>query len=398
MEFRSLCSPPAFLYAKASPDRFFIPGRIRIKAAGLLQNGRNVPELQSSLEKEEGILSVRFNCRTGNVLVCYDPDLADEERIFRIVGEAEEQAERDCLPGDCLAPSGRDGPGLFRKERGLAARWAAAVLLIGGIASAARFALGRLLAFLLFSCPAFILTARAAAAAHAVRRAGGQRILIRNRAVGLLEKTEAVYLSDSVLALGEGGGDGHGPAPEIYDFVFGIREHGVTDIAVLTKRNSPSAERAVKELGIGRIYYLANAEMEESFRGPSLIAVTKEDSCRKGNSSDHLILQVLSREEKAESGPGRTVSRPPQDSLAAGPQPVLRGNRRPLPESGDRSRLAGNPSRRAGLSELLGRNGFLLPEYRLAADMDQGKNLILSRGERGWRQIINLSVKIWNRR
>ncbi|WP_446899193.1 HMA2 domain-containing protein [Clostridium sp. LBM24168] len=65
-----------------------LPGRIRVNIKGLLRNDEKVLKVRSKLNRYSGILSANVNKFTGNVLVYYNTDEFDEDRVLIIIKKA----------------------------------------------------------------------------------------------------------------------------------------------------------------------------------------------------------------------------------------------------------------------------------------------------------------------
>lgn len=266
---------------------FSIPGRIRIRIAGLLRNDNAANEISSFVEEEDGVISVRLNIRTKNILICYNPETVDENRILAMLenigrnvenGSDVNRSEAGFSLKDTFLV--RNGPA-YENERKLSVRLFKTVLLVGGITSAFHFMLRRLIAVLIFSCPVVLFAAPAATFYYAVRRSESRRIFIRRKeAIDLLENTESMYIHDSVFQLEEH--NGRRLHQDYFNrgmrnFVFGIRVNGITDIAVLAEHNRQFGQSTAKQSGIREVYYLNNALEIRKYVHAHTLLVTAED-------------------------------------------------------------------------------------------------------------------------
>lgn len=281
---------------------FFIPGRIRIHILDLLRQGKEIGEICCILEDVHGVISVHSNVYTENILVCYDPETTDENKILKRINDIGESTVTNGFrpPFSTKIPLKRHNPAIYQNERKISARWMKMVLFIGGLTFAFNFILRRLLSILIFACPVFIFAAPASAFYYTALRARNRRIFIRNKAsLDLLDKIESVYLNDSIFLLDE---PTHASTispvnQEIYDFVFGIRENGVTDIALLVEKNRAIAHRAADQLGIEEIYHLNNEVNRHGFLNDhSLIVITEHDPNLTDSRKNSMVIHVFGKD------------------------------------------------------------------------------------------------------
>jgi Heavy metal associated domain 2 len=66
------------------------PGRLRVRAAALRDDGERFERLSRALDETAGILAVTHNPRTGSVLVEYEPGLVEPDAIALRMAEAAE--------------------------------------------------------------------------------------------------------------------------------------------------------------------------------------------------------------------------------------------------------------------------------------------------------------------
>jgi hypothetical protein len=64
------------------------PGRLRVRAAALVDALDVVQRIRESLDAVPGIVSVKYTAQTGSILVEYEPGLADADEVILRIAEA----------------------------------------------------------------------------------------------------------------------------------------------------------------------------------------------------------------------------------------------------------------------------------------------------------------------
>lgn len=62
-----------------------VPGRLRVKTAGLKKNEAQAARIQLVLEEAQGVLSHEVNTITGSILVNYDVNATDSDTIMALL-------------------------------------------------------------------------------------------------------------------------------------------------------------------------------------------------------------------------------------------------------------------------------------------------------------------------
>jgi len=70
-----------------------IPGRIRVRCAGLKRNPKAVVTAKVALDQMEGVISSEVNLLTGSITILYDPDRINGRAIVRVLS-----AQGHCSP------------------------------------------------------------------------------------------------------------------------------------------------------------------------------------------------------------------------------------------------------------------------------------------------------------
>lgn len=239
---------------------FFIPGRIRIRLQHLLMDERLACDLRHKGETVEGIALIRINKRLKTILFCYNPKQVNLETIFELVRDS-------ACPLNVLSRPARqtqectDTPTRYRNEKRISWRWFGISLLIGGVTFAINRLLSRLISLLIISCPGIVFVAPSSAFYYARRSAKRRGIILANK--GSLEQLEtagAVLIHESVFLTTK-----YYPPNEYWsgkryrsnldDLVFGLRENGITELAILTEESKPSLVEEANRLGVGLCAY-----------------------------------------------------------------------------------------------------------------------------------------------
>ena len=76
-----------------------IPGRVRVRVHGILNNAARARDVEAMLRMLDGVRTVDANPRTGTVLVQGDPDKLSSAPLVSAFGPV--PASRVCRPADC---------------------------------------------------------------------------------------------------------------------------------------------------------------------------------------------------------------------------------------------------------------------------------------------------------
>lgn len=257
---------------------FSIPGRVRLRIPDPQINEKTAAGICGAVEGLRGVISARFNEHTGSMLICYRTEQVTEIRVLNVVRSFEYDAGLAGLPTDAFlkkAPvlrifSGKwQSPASLHKGNGLPRRYVKTVLLLAGVVFLMRWMLKRLAAMLVFACPAVLFAAPAAAFYYGMKQASRRGIHMKDfGSLDRLRNTETVYIGDTAVMKAS--------LRKITDFVFGIRNHGITDVAIVTGRDAQAAAEAARTLGIDKIYRLGDNVTMLDFFHPSALIVTAE--------------------------------------------------------------------------------------------------------------------------
>ena len=310
---------------------FSIPGRIRIHNPILMKDKKTVSYMMSAVEDIPGVISVSANRRTGNLLVCYDKDAVAAEQITDRMNHLETgriiQRPLSSLARNIVKTL---NPVLFMKKHSntplqneyhLAKRVFKFTVFLSGTVFVFKLLIKRLLAMLVFACPVMILAIPLTALYYAAVRAGNRGIYLKGGAeVERLRLTKTVYIHDSVLASGS-----RREAkklifqkldhPElrrlleleklndllnikITDFVFGIRENGITDIALAVDADYEFIDIVAGRLGIERIFKLQdNISLMDFFHDHTIVVTAEEHKGNLRHETKGFVLYVYNHSE-----------------------------------------------------------------------------------------------------
>jgi len=290
---------------------FSIPGRIRIKISDLFMNEKTACSICSTIEDMQGVISARSNTRTGNILVCYKLELTNESEIINRI----HNYENDMIPvgtdesfikslkkvfhSRMFSKKNNDAPASHNEYR-LSRRFLKAALIIGGIVFLFEWMISRLIAILIFACPAILFVIPVTAFYYGMKRSRSRRIYMKDyTSLARLRNIGTVYLNDSVFMSGSSHDNkdhqfknqyhseiqklieinniNHLLNIKITDFVFGIRENGITDIAIVTDQDDQAIEKIAYILGIEKIYRLKDNITRLDFYNQHTLIVTAEE-------------------------------------------------------------------------------------------------------------------------
>lgn len=285
---------------------FSIPGRMRINIPALLHNEKKSYDITGMLDELCGVISVQPNIRTGNVLVCYDSSLINEKEIWYVIKGVHDEVKSSCdedKPQTSLYPliPKKIVQTIIHRETHLSRRFIKAAIFTGGIVFAFKFMLRRFITILIFACPIILFTIPITTFYYGVKRAKNRKILLKDiSAIERLERTQSVLINESIFMLGM---DQEESRKFIYQnidwlslqrllrirtvdnllnlkishLVFGIRNNGITDIAIITNKESDFVNGVADSLGIDKIYRIQdNVTMLEFFKEHSLIVTSEE--------------------------------------------------------------------------------------------------------------------------
>jgi hypothetical protein len=275
---------------------FSIPGRLRLHLAFIRHNQRIAVGLNSCLRGLAGISTVSVNQLTGNVLVLYNQAAIKEAEIIGKLKSltAEELA---VFPQKYDLKAGKTVPGIFlaafnpmylRKYRHFqkAARLAERIVKFGFLVIATRVIglklnLSAALAILILSNPGVLVAISLMTWHYAIIRAQTKNILLRNSLVlERLEQPEMIFLESGLLLPKVQPADNASELVQLYKkfskntilelvalkqmenpvqpqlkhLVEGIRNQGVSNLAVISQTKNSLIEYAGDYLGIKNIY------------------------------------------------------------------------------------------------------------------------------------------------
>lgn len=255
---------------------FFIPGRIRIKVLSLRNNESNAYGLRSMLEEESGVISVRLNLHTDSILVCYNSELIQDNNIIKIIERTLNNETQVSPQLTFLNVFSMKEPVKLSNQEDfkIGKRLFKSVLFFGIVSFLFNHMIKQLISILIFSCPLVIYLSSRYIWHYAMEDTKQKQILIKNKSVlKRLENIEAIYIDESSLLLNH---DSKNTtiSDEMYKFVFGMRDIGITDIGIIAKSDAGYIRSISSYLGVDKVCNIKQINTEDKLSKDNTLFVT----------------------------------------------------------------------------------------------------------------------------
>lgn len=288
-----------------------------------------------AVEDLPGVISVSANRRTGNFLVRYDARKITEQEITARMDEpVNGDIPLPALKSFARTVKGALNPALFLKktspigllhsEYHLSRRLALASVFLALTVYLLKSVAGQFLAMLIFAIPAVIFAIPLTAFYYAAVRADNRKIYLKEiSSLERLRRSETVYIHESALITGsrrenenliyrnlnnpefrkflELGKINELLNIKITDFVFGIRENGITDIAIAVNEDNELIGMIAGQLGVERVVRLHdNVAVLDFFQDHTIIVTAEEQPEKIYHTAKGFVLYVYNKNRKEE--------------------------------------------------------------------------------------------------